>query len=91
MNPSEDDTQDDSDCPECGAPAGSPCDPRCPNAEGSEPDRYDEGVSFDRFMDRILTEERGQRIMRTVDDSPQRKRQAARQERPLGRIRMGVK
>lgn len=83
----------DDSCPECGAPAGMPCDPRCPNAEqaGPDPDRYREGVGFDKFMDKILIQEGHNRKVTKQDDSPQRRRQAARQERPLGRIRIGGK
>jgi hypothetical protein len=52
------------------------------------PGSYDglqETFSFDRFMDNILLTET--RTIQYQPDSPQRERQARRQERPLGRTR----
>lgn len=55
--------------------------------------RMGESVNdFDKFMDKILIEEGHNRVKPTVvEDSPMRKRAARHQERPLGRIRFGVK
>jgi len=48
-----------------------------------EDDNVQETFSFDRFMDNILLTET--RMPQLQPDSPQRERQARRQERPLGR------
>jgi len=86
------------ECPGCGAPEGEECSGACksshPPAE-SDPDsahdrRFEGADHFDKFMGRILSESVEQRARLTVQaDSPQRLRAARRQERPLGRIRMG--
>ncbi len=67
------------------------CEPGCecgckPVAESFGGARF----SFDKFMDRIVESET-RRGMTVIKDSPQRERQQRRQERPLGRIRYGVK
>jgi len=81
-------------CPDCGAPAGMPCDSGCPNAEKSEPDpdRYREGVvGFDKFMDKILISEGYGRKPTPPEDNPQRRRAARHQDRPGNKTRYGVK
>ena len=81
-------------CPDCGAPAGMPCDSGCPNAEQPEPDpdRYREGVAgFDKFMDKILISEGNGRKPTPPEDNPQRRRAARHQDRPGNKIRYGVK
>jgi len=64
----------------------------CPTCEGAGCDDCETVITetndFDKFMDRILTEEHPLK-QRTSNDSPQRARAAKIQERPLGRIRMG--
>lgn len=101
----EDDEAMDDSCPECGAGAGEPCDPMCPNAEeeeGVDPDsEYDGRVdrepvmpeskfTFDKFMDRILVETK-KRGINVVQDNPRRSVAARYQERPLGKTRVGGK
>jgi hypothetical protein len=91
---------DDDVCPECGAPAGFTHDVGCPNAVASspDPDRYREGVEpvqenagFDKFMDRIVLQERGARTVSGKENNPARLIAGKYQERPLGRTRYGVK
>lgn len=88
---------EDSPCPECGAPSGEAHDPSCPNAvvPGPDPDRFREGVrenaGFDKFMDRIVLQERGARTVSGKENNPSRLIAGKYQERPLGRIRYGVK
>ncbi len=51
-----------------------------------------EGFTFDRFMDNIIIKEGASNTkVKTLADSPQRVRARKHQERPLGRIRFGVK
>lgn len=52
---------------------------------------FDESMkyTFDKFMDRTLVQESSRPGIRTVDDSPQRKRAMKNQERPLGRMFIG--
>ena len=47
-----------------------------------------EGAGFDKFMDRIIKEERAPRGVQVLADSPLRGRARGYQERPLGKIRM---
>jgi hypothetical protein len=58
-----------------------------------EPSVRTEGFTFDRFMDDIIIKEGAglNKKTKTVGDSPQRARARKHQERPLGRIRYGVK
>lgn len=91
----------DGGCPQCASPPGSPHDPGCPeNPLGGpamvDPDRYREGVvredaGFDKFMDRIILQERGARTVAGKENNPSRLIAGKYQERPLGRIRYGVK
>lgn len=67
----------------------SSADPRDHDDARHDAKRVGEGFGFDKFMDRILVEEHIKTGIKTVADSPQRKRQQARQENPLGRIRFG--
>jgi hypothetical protein len=46
---------------------------------------------FDKFMDRILINEGHHRLAARDDDSPQRRRAARHQDRPLNKIRYGSK
>jgi len=65
-------------------------DENCPTCDGAGCDdcaTVTEGAEFDKFMDRILSEEHP-KGMAVLVDSPQRIRAARNQERPLGRIRM---
>ena len=56
------------------------------------PERRFEGADFDKFMSRILVEEKRPTPKVTVlNDSPQRQLAARYQERPMGRTRMGGK
>lgn len=48
-----------------------------------------ESVYFDKFMDRIISEEHTKR-MPVMNDSPLRANAARYQERPMGRTRMGI-
>ena len=54
--------------------------------------RHGEGVDgFDKFMDRILVAEGHNRLAPKQEDSPQRRRAARHQDRPLNKIRYGSK
>lgn len=53
--------------------------------------RMGEGVGFDKFMDRILVNEGHLRAPTREEDSPQRRRAARHQDRPLNKIRFGGK
>lgn len=53
--------------------------------------RMGEGVGFDKFMDRILVSEGHLRAPAREEDSPQRRRAARHQDRPLNKIRFGGK
>jgi transcription initiation factor TFIIIB Brf1 subunit/transcription initiation factor TFIIB len=55
---------------------------------GSSSGEVKEGVSFDKFMDRILLSEGNKTKMKVVEN-PNRKRAATHQDRPLNRIRYG--
>ena len=89
----------EAECPICHAPDGLAC--GCVEAGLSDldydrrmdiaPERRFEGArDFDKFMDRILTEERQPTPKVTVlRDSPQRQLASRYQERPMGRTRMG--
>ena len=89
-------------CPECGGSYDNH-EPGCSldvNAEGPDANdaRHDmrkenprEGVGFDKYMDKILVQEGHNRKVTKQEDSPQRRRQAVRQERPMGRVRFGGK
>jgi len=91
--------EDDSSCLECGAPLGAKHDPGCPMDDDSpDPDRYREGVEpvqenagFDKFMDRIVMQEGRARTVSGKENNPARLIAGKYQERPLGRIRYGVK
>ncbi len=41
-------------CPECGAPAGEPCDPMCPNAEHEDP--RDPDRAYDSRVDNVAVD-----------------------------------
>lgn len=56
--------------------------------EGKDPASVAE---FDKFMDRILIDEGQNRPAVKQEDSPQRKRAARHQDRPLNKIRFGGK
>jgi hypothetical protein len=64
-------------------------------SEGAHPSDdqslFVESTNFDRFMDKIIISESKVKKFDMIEDNPQRRRQAARQERPLGRIVYGVK
>jgi len=83
------------ECPGCGAPEGEECSGACksshPPAEPDPDSAHDRRFEhFDKFMGRLLSEGTQQRVRLAGDaNSPQRLRAARRQERPLGRIRMG--
>lgn len=49
------------------------------------------GGGFDKFMDRILINEGRLRVPDREEDSPQRRRAARHQDRPLNKIRFGGK
>ena len=89
--------EDDSSCPECAAPLGAPHDPGCPMDDSAEPDpdRFREGVQegagFDKFMDRIVLQERRTQKVDGKENNPARMIAGNYQERPLGRTRYGVK
>ena len=98
MMPEELDDDPGGPCPECGAFPPAPCDPNCPNAtvpSGPDPDRFREGVQenagFDKFMDRIVLQERRGTKVDGKENNPARLIAGKYQERPLGRIRYGVK
>lgn len=85
--------RDSEGCETCGACAGEECDcgdaaedPRDFNDARRDAKRVGEGLSFDRFMDRILITEGKQRITST-DRTPQQVRAARNQDRPLNKIR----
>lgn len=59
----------------------------CPSCEGKA---VNESNDFDRFMNRILSEET-KKGMSVLNDSPHRKRALREQERPMGRTRIGGK
>lgn len=88
---------DDASCPICGAPHGEQHDPGCPEEDKHEPDpdRFresaHENVGFDKFMNRIILQERRTQKVDGKENNPQRLIAGNYQERPLGRIRYGVK
>jgi len=65
----------------------------CDNCGSSESRKDDihESVPFDKFMDKILINEGVGVIRQKQEDSPQRIRAARHQDRPLNKIRYGVK
>lgn len=69
------------------------CGCRCDLCSASRIGRYpvSEGSGFDKFMDRILISEGGNRAQRATGDSVQRKRAARHQDRPGNKIRFGSK
>lgn len=72
------------DTPEPGA-INHPEDCECPECVDLAPKT--ESTMFDKFMDRIIKEER-KPFNLVIKDSPQRIRAARNQEHPLGRIRV---
>ena len=83
----------EAECPVCHAPDGVACDCRDAARTDLEYDRRMEGSrDFNKFMDRILVEEkRPEGKVTVLNDSPQRQLAARYQERPMGRTRMGGK
>lgn len=88
-------------CPDCGgsgsvysghmdANMSSASESECPVCNGTgEKSCTNESNNFDKFMDSILIKET--RIPPVGPESPNRERARRHQERPLGRIRYGVK
>lgn len=66
-----------------------PKDCECAKCEDRGPVK-ESTIGFDRFMDRILIQETKQGL-KVLNDSPLRANAHRYQERPMGRVRMGVK
>lgn len=95
--------EEEAPCDHCGAPLGMPHESDCPNDEEGEEDRPDgmraniqgeghvfETDSFDKFMDRIVGDEKQRvRVTPKVEDNPQRQRAARYQDRPMNKTRWG--
>jgi len=60
----------------------------CGSYSGDKVNESKEGISFDKFMDRILLSENNRSKMK-VSENPNRARAATHQDRPLNRIRYG--
>ncbi len=78
-------------CPECqgvGSIEGEFCE-MCDGLGFVDVDIEQVSEDFDKFMGRILQEEKRGEPAAIVTDSPQRLRAARHQERPLGRTRIG--
>lgn len=58
--------------------------------KGCNAEKVNESSDFDRFMNRILSEE-NKKGLPVLNDSPHRKRALREQERPMGRTRFGGK
>ena len=98
--------EEEEPCPECGAPVGQPHDPMCPFEDQGDPrdpdraydarvDRQVEGkeemVEFDKFMDRIVIDEKQRQRIDRPENNPQRQRAAKYQDRPMNKTRWGGK
>lgn len=81
----------DEGCEGCDAPPGVPCDPECPVSGAEHPQH--EATAFDKFMPGIRLNESRNVVKREELDESAAKRGLAQnyQERPLGKIRYGVK